>query len=782
MKKSDKNIFRYSLYIAFKAGLMYLLVISCYSCGTTKNIPPNDKLYTGASVRIQDKETKAKKEKTLEKELHGLVRPKPNTTLLGWRYKLMFYNLVGEVKRKRGLKHWIKYKLGEPPVLFSQVSTDANNKIIVNRLENRGYFHARSSAEVIDKKKTARVIYRPVPGHQYFIREVTFLVDSTGVLGNAINSTKPETFLHPGEPYDLDVIKAERERIDGRLKEKGFYYFSSDDILVQVDSTVGDMKVDLFLRVKPTIPYKASRIYTINNTYVFPDFTITEDTAGLHLAEKYGEFYIIDPENKWKPKTFERFLFFKDGEVYNRTDHNQAINRMASIGAFKFVNNKFVEIDSSRLNVHYYLTPLPKKSIRTEVTGKKTDADFTGTELNLNWRNRNTFRGAELFTVSAYTGRDFQAGGNDSLANRNYFKLGSEVTFSIPRFITPFKIRSTGAFVPRTRFTVGYDYLRRQNSYLLNSFRSIAGYSWKENIRKEHELHLVEVNYVHPSIVTDHYRALAENDATLRKAIETQFTIGSTYRYTFTNTAETNRIHTFYYMRALDLSGNIAGLLSGANIKEGNQKTIFGAPFSQYVKLENDIRYYLKLGPDVKLANRLFAGVGYAYGNSLNLPFVKQFFIGGSNSIRAFRARTVGPGTYYAPDDPNTSPGFTADQAGDIKLEFNTEYRSKIIGILHGAIFVDAGNVWLLNHDLDPEARKEGSVFSKSFLNELIVGTGAGLRFDFSFVILRLDLAFPIRKPWLPEGERWVFDEIKFGDPRWRRDNLVLNVAIGYPF
>lgn len=776
-----KNII--SFHSALQYSIYLLIIILSSSCSVTRKIPANDKLYTGAKVKIQDKETPAKQKKALEKELHGLVRPKPNTKLLGIPYKLMFYNMVDTVPRKRGLKHFIKNKLGEPPVLFSQVSVEANNKILSNRLQNRGFFHARSSAEVIEKEKKVRVVYKPEPGPQYFIRDVKFLIDSTHNLGEAVMNTKPETFLKSDDAYDLDVIKAERDRIDARLKEKGFYYFSSDDILVQADSTVGEYKVDLFVRLKSTTPLKARNIYHINNTYIFPDFNIADDTSSIRQAEKYGDFYIIDPLNKWKPKTFSRFIFFQKGDVYNRTDHNIAINRMISIGAFKFVKNRFVETgDSSKLDVYYYLTPFPKKSIRAEVTGKKTDADFTGTEINLNWRNRSMFRGAELVTVSAYGGSDFQAGGNDSLSNRNYFKLGSQITLSVPRFITPFNIQGKGAFIPKTRFSIGYDYLRRQNSYLLNSFRSIAGYTWKENVRKEHVLNVLEINYVHPANVTPLYRQLAESDATLRKAIENQFTIGSTYRYTYTNTAETNKIHTFYYHHLADLSGNIIGLLSGADIKNGEQKMLFGAPFSQYVKLENDLRYYLKLGEDAKWANRIFAGMGYAYGNSTNLPFLKQFFIGGSNSIRAFRARTIGPGTYYAPDDPNTRSGFTADQSGDIKLEMNTEYRSKIAGILHGALFVDAGNIWLLNDDIDPEARKEGSLFSKDFINDLIVGGGVGLRLDFSFVLLRFDLAFPWRKPWLPPGERWVFNEIKFGDPRWRKENLVLNLAIGYPF
>lgn len=760
-----------------------LIVFLLSSCSVTKKLPPNEKLYTGATVKIKDEETQTKKEKELENELEGLVRPKPNTKLLGIPYKLMFYNLIDTVPKKKGLKHFIKYKLGEPPVLFSQVSVDANSQILCNRLENRGYFHSRCYSDVIEKEKKVRVAYRAVPGPQYFINEVTFLIDSSLELGSEIKKTIPETFLKAKEPYDLDVIKAERERIDGRLKENGFYFFSPDDILVQADSTIGGYKVNLFVRVKSTTPYKARKVYRTNNTYVFPDFSISEDTTSISHAEQYGNFYIVDPYNKWKPKTFERFIFFKKGEVYNRTDHNLALNRMVSLGPFKFVKNKFVETgDSSRLDVYYFLTPLPKKSIRAQITGKKTDADFTGTEFNLNWRNRNMFRGAELVTASVYFGSDFQAGGNDFLNNRNYFKIGSELTLSVPRFITPFKITSTGAFVPRTKFTLGYDYLRRQNSYLLNSFRSLAGYAWKENIRKEHELNLIDINYVHPALVTDEYKALAQTDPTLRKAIENQFTIGTTYRYTFTNTAEANKFHTFYYMRNLDLSGNIIGLLTGANVKEGNQKLLLGAPFSQYIKFENDFRYYLKLTENSKWANRIFAGIGYAYGNSTNLPFLKQFFIGGSNSIRAFRARSIGPGTYYAPNDPNTVAGFTADQSGDMKLELNTEYRSKIIGILHGALFVDAGNIWLINDDLDPEARKEGALFTKNFLNDLIVGTGAGLRFDFSFVVLRLDLAFPIRKPWLRADQRWVFDEINFGDPTWRKENLVLNLAIGYPF
>jgi outer membrane protein assembly factor BamA len=336
--------------------------------------------------------------------------------------------------------------------------------------------------------------------------------------------------------------------------------------------------------------------------------------------------------------------------------------------------------------------------------------------------------------------------------------------------------------VPVTQTSLAYDLLKRKNSYTLHSVRSISGYSWKESFRKSHELNILDLNFVHAVNITDQYRELAESDLTLRKAIEDQFTIGSGYKYVFSNTAITQKINTIYYSSAIDLSGNIIGLVTGANIREGNVKRIFGTPFSQYIKLDNDLRYYWKISERARLANRIFVGIGYPYGNSISLPFVKQYFIGGSSSVRAFRAREAGPGSYYAPDDPNAAAGFTADQSGDIKLELSTEYRRQLIGILHGALFVDAGNIWLVNEELDPEARKEGALFSSRFLKDLLVGAGAGLRIDLRFVLLRFDLAFPLRKPWLPDGERWVYDDLKFGDPSWRKENLVFHVAIGYPF
>jgi outer membrane protein assembly factor BamA len=232
--------------------------------------------------------------------------------------------------------------------------------------------------------------------------------------------------------------------------------------------------------------------------------------------------------------------------------------------------------------------------------------------------------------------------------------------------------------------------------------------------------------------------------------------------------------HTFYYRGGIDLSGNIVGLVTGANVKKGDTVNVLGVPFSQFVRVENEFRHYIKLGGEAQLASRIIAGAGFAYGNSSQMPFIKQFFIGGTNSIRAFRARSIGPGSFRAQENNGILP----DQSGDIKLELNTEYRGKIYSIVKGAVFVDAGNIWL--RDTDPD--RPGVEFSKNFIKELAVGVGAGLRFDLSFLVLRTDLAFPIRKPYLPEGQRWVLDQVSFGNSGWRKENLVFNLAIGYPF
>ena len=471
-------------------------------------------------------------------------------------------------------------------------------------------------------------------------------------------------------------------------------------------------------------------------------------------------------------------MLFSPGDMYKLSNHNLTLNRLITLGLFKFVKNRFEiapNLDTPKLNTYYYLTPLPKKSLKLELNGSTKSNNLTGSTISVSWRNRNTFRGGELLSITALGGFEVQYGG--ALQGYNTYRGGLEANLAIPRFVVPFfNLNTKGGYVPKTNIMLAYDLLNKQKLYSLNSFRAAYGYTWKRIPSKEHQFNPISINYVQPVNVSDIYKAAIDTNPTLQKAIDKQFILGSTYSFTYNPQNGTNQPKGVYFNGNLDLSGNIAGLVSGADIKNGKSVSIFNAEFSQYIRADIDLRYYAKTGTNSVWANRLLVGVGYPYGNSSSLPYIKQFFAGGSNSIRAFRSRTLGPGTYRAGIDSATK--FFIDQSGDIKIELNTEYRAKLFSVINGAVFIDAGNIWLYNKD----PLRPGAEFNSDFLNQFAVGAGVGLRADVTFLVLRLDMAFPLRKPYLPNGQRWVINQVDFGNSTWRSDNLLLNIAIGYPF
>lgn len=737
-------------------------------------------MYTGSEIKIEGKDISKKQKKALQTDLQALTRPRPNRKLLGMRIRLLAYNLAGNPKKENGLRGKLKYKFGEPPVVLTDVNLEKNNAVLVSHLENRGWFKAISVGDTVVKKRKATAIYTITPGPQYKIREVVFEVDSS-FIGNNIRYAGEKTLLRPTYPFNLDMIKDERLRIDAYLKENGFYFFSPEYILVDADSTIGNNEVNLYVRLKPGTPRQAKELYTIKDVFIYANYRLNQtrtDSSSSRVdtstrnATFYQGYYVIDRQKRYKPKMFEQSMQFNQNDVYNRTDHNLSLNRLVNLGVFKFVKNRFEVANTpfAQLNSYYYLTPLPKKSLRLEIGGNTKSNNLVGSMFTLGWRNRNTFRAGELFTVSASAGAEVQY--SSALKGYNVYRAGLEAGLSFPRFLIPFvQVNTRGGFVPKTNIMVGYDLLNKQKLYTLNSFRTSYGYSWKESLFKEHQFNPISVNFVQPMNVSPEYQAAADTNSSLAKIIERQFILGSTYNWTYNELVDDKNTNAIYFSGTMDVSGNAAGLITGA--KPSKPGKIAGEVFSQYVKAEGDFRVYRRLGTNSKWANRLIVGAGYPYGNSRELPFIKQFFIGGNNSIRAFRTRALGPGTFNG--NVNT---LVPDQSGDIKMEFNTELRGKLYSIFHGAVFVDAGNIWLYRDNID----KPGAQFSKTFLKELAVGTGIGLRIDVSILVLRLDVAFPLRKPFLPDGERWVIDKISFGSSDWRRDNLVYNLAIGYPF
>ena len=757
------------------------LLAGLNSCSNMKFLKEGQLLYTGAEIKINN-DTISKKEKSaLKDRLEENLTPKPNSTFLGLRPRLYIYNITKEPKKEKGLRHWLKYKIGEEPVLLSDVDREFNKKLVENYSENKGYFNVNANYDTIVKNKKAKVEYEVKTGSRYMMSDIHFVKDSTAINGY-IQNIADKSVLKKGRPFDLDVIKFERERINNHLKENGYYYFSPDNIIVQADSTVSKKnKVEMFVKLKDNTPKIATEQFTIDKVVVFPDYNIEDVKGGIYeipyntdSLEIYRDLYIIDPKEKFKPRMFDRALYFDKGDLYNRTNHNLSLNRLISLGVFKFVKNEFIVSDSlnNKFDAYYLLTPRPFKSLRLEALGKTNSANYAGSELNLNWIHRNAFRGAEQFKMAIFGAFDVAIGGQRD-AN-NIIRMGANAQLSMPRIVAPFTFKSSSAFVPRTNAELRYEFQNRTQLYTLHNFNTNFGYVWKENARKEHELKVMDITLVSPANITDVYAEQILTNPSLQRVVDKQLIFGPNYSFTYTDT-ESQKTNTIFYKGSVDLAGNITGLISGANAKDNNQKEIGGIPYSQFVKMEHDFRYYHKIGDQSSIATRFIGGIALPYGNSITVPFSRQFFIGGGNSIRAFRARTLGPGSY----DPRTqTSSFFYDQSGDVKLEVNAEYRANIYKFLNAAVFADAGNIWLVNEDLE----RPGAKFSKDFVKEIAVGAGVGFRMDFNVLVLRLDLAIPLRVPYYEEGEKWRFNEINFGNKDWRSDNLVLNIAIGYPF
>jgi outer membrane protein assembly factor BamA len=763
---------KYYLFFFLSSALLWA------GCSNTKHLPVNEKLYDGAKVQINGPDLSARQKKVLRSDLKGLTRPRPNSKILGMRIKLSIYNLF---RNKKPKSFWgkIRSKYGEPPVLLSQVDIPHNVKLLQNHQENKGYFHAQVTGDTIVKRKIAKAVYKSQTGPQYTINKVEFPTD-TNALSAAIAQSAKNTLLKPGTPFDLDVIKGERLRIDNFLKERGFYFFSPDYLIVNTDSTIGNNKVNMYVAVKPETPDSSRDVYRINNVYIYSGYSLNanrRDTSKSSAVFTNG-YYLIDRRKRFKPSLFQRAMQFDPGDVYNRTDHNQTLNRLINLNEFKFVNNRFTvaATDSPRLDVSYYLTPLPGKSLRAEVTTINRSNNLNGSEVRFSWLNRNLFHGGEQVSLSAYIGSDVQFSG--ALSGYNTYRTGAELDFTIPRFISPFgEIPTDGGFMPRTVIRLGYDILQRSRLYTLNSYRFEYGYNWKPNIQQQYQFSPISINYVQPLNVTDKYRALEDTFPGLERAIEQQFILGTNFQYTYNQLANgLQPRNAFYFNGLVDLSGNIAGLITQPDIKKGDTAKIANAPFSQYIKFELDGRYYRNLGLKSTWANRIDIGIGYPYGNSVQIPYVKQFFVGGNNSLRGFRSRAVGPGKYHFVGTNNNT--IIPDQTGDIKLEMNTELRPHIGGPLYGALFVDAGNIWLASDTI--YTHKPGSKFTSKFLSDLAVDVGVGVRLDITIFVIRLDVGFPIRKPW--EDNPWVINQIRFKDATWRRENIVYNLAIGYPF
>ncbi|GAB3532749.1 BamA/TamA family outer membrane protein [Pontibacter brevis] len=763
-----------------------MLIVS--GCNMTKTVPEGDALFTAYSVKVKGERDSSNRQSLLEPELAATVRPEPNFSILGWRPWLGIYNAF-YTEKESGIKHWIMEKFGEPPVLFSEVDTGNVSTIMSNRLHNRGYFNNTVGSTATIKNKKATLEWTASVGEPYRLRKIEYTLNDSLPVHQAIAQTKEGSRLQPGQPYDLQRLTQERIRIDSLLRNRGYYFFSPEVLIFSMDSTVGDRQVDVLLRIKRAAEAKALRAYTVDDVFIMANYNMGDSLSTSDTIDVRGYHYIPN-EDYVKAKHLLRGVFIEKDSLYTRQDQLLTVKRLSGLPAYKFANLEFEEdtIQNNKLDAFLYLTPALKKSLRAEARMVNKSNNFAGPGVTVSFRNRNAFRGSELFTLEVTGSFETRTGGtgtgdapegvnqvgNDNLTS---YELSAQASLTIPRIVSPFNLRNLRTeFVPQTRIGLGFSFLDRVEFFQMHSYNATYGYNWRPSQFWTFDATPINLQYVRVNS-SPAFDSILQQRPFLQRSFENQFIIGSIYQATYSNQM-LQRTHQFFDNITLDLSGNSLNAFQSVTgfppPTDEEPRTVAGSRFAQYVLLDNDFRYYLNIGAESQLVARLVTGAGYSYGNSTTLPYVKQFSIGGPNSVRAFRARSVGPGTYEIPD----SVAFSFfDQTGDIRLLTNLEYRFPIAGFFKGAVFVDAGNIWLLRED---PTREGGKFEANDILNELAVGTGFGLRVDVEFFVIRLDLGIPVRVPYRAPGERFVLSE--FNGSFSGENSMVLNIAIGYPF
>lgn len=749
--------------------ILLLLFGSLYSCSIAKYIPENERLYTGATLEIES-DSIIKNEDALKTELETVLSPEPNSKFLGM-YLGLYYYYKNQKEKPGFINRWLYKKLGEEPVYQSDVKAFEIQDLLLNRLENRGFFYSKASSEFDEQEQKASVSYTVKVPSPY--RMATYQLDSlpAPIKGEIQELVKISPFKN-GMRFDLNSMKLERQRIDINLKKKGYYNFDDSFLIFEADTNrYNNKSYDLFLKLKNAVPKKSTIPYKISKVNIYPSYDVSDSIQTETI--RYNEKNFIQKEVFFKPKHLDPFIKIEEGELYNPETSRNTARRLSTIGAYKYVNIQYKEIDTltsdslGLLEANIYLSPLNKRAFKAELQVVTKSNNFTGPALALTYSNRNVFGGGETFNTTVKVGYEAQLGGGQN-SGKTSLELGLKNELIFPRVIFPIDFGDDffEYSIPKTKTSISLDYLNRTKLYTLLSGTALFGYVWDANKYVTHQINPISINYTELTNTTDEFDEILAANPFLESSFEQQFISGLTYSFTYNGMVDANRVHQKYFNFTLDVAGNSISLL-GKEETSGAPKTFLGLEYAQYVKADVDIHYHFNFAKEQTIAARLFAGYGLAYGNSDVVPFVKQYYSGGPYSVRAFRIRSLGPGTYNSDDDTETGSYF--DKTGNIRLEANLEYRFPLFSYLKGAVFVDAGNIW---NSVENSSFGGKDKFTGNFINELGMGAGIGLRVDIQSFVIRFDLAAPFHDPSKPEGERFNFDVT----------NPILNFAIGYPF
>lgn len=759
-------------YIVF--GILILSLLFTSACNVTKYLAEDELLYAETKIKYASPE-KITDKKTLRNDLEDIAQPTPNTGFL-FNTRLWIYYQIN-TKKEKGFKHWLKYKLGEEPALYSDTGIQRNRLQMRKYLRDNGYFDNEIDIDTTLSKKRVKATYTLTSRGQYQIDSVGFPA-TNNTIGRLIKSTTNRSFLKPNTPYQKINLDNERLRIQDLAQRNGFPNFREDYLYYFADTIPGMLRMNILMKYKE--PENGAKLYEIGDTYVFPNYNITDDGDRIFddTLRVEPDISVIQNYEILKPKTFDRLILQDKGETYNKRKQDATVSHLLDLGIFKFANSEYVTDTTTTpasLDRYLYLTPGKAEQFSLQVEVNNRTGSYLGTEGSIGYKHKNLFRGGELFEIRLSGGIENQLINNAGIVNTADISLEGSISF--PYFVLPFKYQHQGFYIPRTRLQVGIDYEWRTSFFNINTENIKFGYEWKENAEKQHQVFPFTVRRVALTRTTAAFDSLLTLNPRLNASFQNVLINGLEYNYVYTNQKQTQRQY-WFFRGELDVMGNaLTGLLSVINEQDDQPYSLWNTPVAQFIKVQTDLRRYWNFKRK-SLISRLVLGAGFAYGNSDILPYVEQFFVGGANSLRAFPLRGLGPGTFLPDANTTDSDVPFFDQTGDLKLEFQLEYRFPVFSYLKGAVFTDIGNVWLFN---DSETNV-GQFDPNTFIQELGVGTGVGLRLDLEFFVLRLDAAFPIRKPILNEGFQWTIDEINVGSKDWRQENLIWNLAIGYPF
>ncbi|MFT4644382.1 MAG: outer membrane protein insertion porin family [Planctomycetota bacterium] len=752
-----------------------MLIIT--SCNVTSSLQSNENLLVKNKIVFN---SKIKGKSQIKEDLQLLTFQKPNNKLFYiFPLKLAIYNIANDDGRETKFKWWLKNKLGEPPVVFKEPLIFGASSSMKNYVFNLGYLHATVIPTVKIKKQKAIVTYTIEASSRYKVNDVV-LPKKIDDITKIIASNQKASLIDKNDFLDVNILDDERQRLTNVLRDEGYYFFNKEYLRYDIDSLGKNGKVDLILKVNPPKVENGQQKFKINEVTIYTDYFIEKrNNIDVKLDSfDYEGYHFVTETHNIKPKALLFGVYLQKGDYYSLAKHKKTVQKIVSFGSFKFVNIEYRLNGKNDLDAFIYLTPSKKQSFSGDLEISHSFEGLSGTAVSLTYKNKNLSRSSDLLLFKVSAGVELNLfDKSQTLLNTADFNI--ELNYYVNKFIVPFPLKkvSKNSNV-KTKFSLAYNYEDRIQQFTKHTTSFSAGYEWNETQTKKHfynpfVISLLQIPKKDPSFI-----AQLDSLPSLAPSFEENIIFGSNYTFLMTNKKGDGDRSFFKFQGNIDLAGNIIHsimLLAKNKSSDTLPYKIFGIEYAQFARFEANIVQTNKVSAHSELVTHFNAGIIIPYGNSSVAPYFQQFYSGGPNSLRGFRLRAIGPGS-YSTEESFSGNNFYFDQSGDIKIEANVEYRFDIYKWFKWAFFADAGNVWLLKKDVD----RPGGEFTSKFYEDIALSFGAGLRLDFTYFVIRTDLAMPIIDPRYDDN--WRLNKIDFTDSNWRSRNLIFSLAIGYPF